>query len=660
MLDSPIKLGAEISRYMGEWDDILDKPSLENKKTNGEEVKGFIIPIVFNLDKHAVEIDPRNFLEYDPEKSFREYFNVKIQGGNNKAVYTCVERKKLEQIRKTFFGIGQKDEDSDASKGQFMEAIEKDFPELISTALYEVLQEILSVREDFEERYANDAKKIPEDGDKLLLKSVTLDANSQIALVPVAVIWSEKGWDSPVFFRDIPGYLDFLRLKFFKNSSVGAEREPDPSERLCYASGKMSADVGLVEVANRYSLNKMFVTTTRNYASAFNAADFQKNYQVDRNVLLHLERGSKYLLENVKTRIAGVDHCIIPQVFSKDTSVELERTLKRLQSQSDLLFQFKKFQDITEDLQDEVFFPYWITFLGFESDGNFFKTISIIKDVSRTYFESLIVAFGETNQWMKEIPGVNWNDVMTIGKDRQPIVFNLFTVYGLIPHRKDKEKKNEALNLFRQILEKRPIERQKLFAYFKELVLCHKYGRYTSYANVRKYEHFDFAVRDSVFQYLAFIHVLNRFKLITPMEEIKLQEGVELTPIEELSDYQQRIEGFFDRMKYTDAQKALFYLGRVLNSVAYKQADKGYKAKPVLNKLNYNGMDKDDIVRLRKELAEKTQQYNLHKTTEYNFSWFTRYFDYNNWSMKPEEALFFILSGYSYFDPTKKKDSEIN
>jgi len=660
MQESQIRLGIERSRYKGEWDDILDRPTLKNKKSNGVVIQGFIVPIVFNLDKRAVEVDHRHISEYDPEKSFREYFNVSIQVGHYKAVYTCVERKKMEQIRKTFFGTGQQDEGSGVSKGQFMEAIEKDFPELKSTVLYEVLQEILSVRDDFEERYANDSKKTPEEGDKLLLRSVALEANSQIALVPVAVVWSEKGWDSPVYFRDIPGYLDFLRLRFNKNSSERSERESNQSERLCYATGKMSREVGLVDVSNRYSLNKMFVTTTWNYASEFNRAHFQKNYQVDRNVLLYLERGSKYLLENVKTRIAGVDHCIIPQVFSKDTSVELERTLKRLLSQSDLLFQFKKLQDITEDLHDEVSFPYWITFLGFESDRKSFKTISIIKDVSRTYFESLIAAFGETNESMKEIPGINWNDIMAIGKDRQPFVFNLFTVYGLIPHRRDKEKKNEALNLFRQILEKRPIERQKLFAYFRELILCHRYGRYTSYANVRKYEQFDFAVRDSIFQYLAFIQILNRFNLITPMKEIDIEEGGELTPVEELPDYQQRLESFFNKMNYTNAQKALFYLGRVLSTVAYKQSDKGYKAKPVLNKLNYNGMDRDEIVRLRKELAEKTQQYSLHNLTEYNFSWFTRYFDYNNWSMKPEEALFFILSGYSYFDPTKKKESEKN
>jgi len=261
---------------------------------------------------------------------------------------------------------------------------------------------------------------------------------------------------------------------------------------------------------------------------------------------------------------------------------------------------------------------------------------------------------------MKDVPGMQWTDVMTVGKEQQLMDFNLFTVYSLIPLRKDKEKKNEALNIFRQILEKRPIERQKLFSYFKELILCHKFGRYGSYTNIYPNTAFDFAIRNAVFQYLAFIQVLNQFNLLTPMEEITLPEDVDVPPVEQLPDYQQRIENFFSRMNYTDAQKAMFYLGRALNVVAYQQFKKGYETKPVLNKLNYNGMDKDDIVRLRKDLGEKTQQFSLHALTEYSFGQFTRLFDYNKWSLKPEETLFFILSGYSYYEPAQKKENKKN
>jgi CRISPR-associated protein Csh1 len=110
---------------------------------------------------------------------------------------------------------------------------------------------------------------------------------------------------------------------------------------------------------------------------------------------------------------------------------------------------------------------------------------------------------------------------------------------------------------------------------------------------------------------------------------------------------------FFDRMGYTDDQRAMFYLGRILNSVGRAQYDKGHKSKPVLQKINYNGMDAAALKRLHADLFEKCRQYEIMKYTEGSFSRFTDLFKDrpdDRWDkrMKPEESLFYILSGYSF------------
>ena len=64
-------------------------------------------------------------------------------------------------------------------------------------------------------------------------------------------------------------------------------------------------------------------------------------------------------------------------------------------------------------------------------------------------------------------------------------------------------------------------------------------------------------------------------------------------------------------------------------------------------------MDRDDIRRLRIDLEEKANQYDILNKTGYNFSRFTDYFNYNQWNMDPEEAVFFLLSGYSFFISTQ-------
>lgn len=665
MLQTQIRIGQQLSQGRGDWDDILDSPKIETETKKGDPITNYVIPLIFNLDEHRVDFGGLH--EYDPDESPSRYFNVKIQSGNNKAIYTCVEWKKLEQLRKTFFNITDK-KGTEPDRGQFADAIETGFPALQATLLYEVLNEIFKLRPEFERRFtllentklSDDQKaKLPE-ADRQFLKAVSLRPSERLVLVVAQVIWSEKGFVKPTLFGQIDGYQTFLKRKFIGEDTAISEGEP--TEKLCYATGERSMDVGELDISARYSLNKMFVTTTVNYASGWENGSFQKNYQVDKQTQMYLERGSKYLLENYKTRIAGVDHCIIPQLLSRDEA-DIETTLRSLSRKSDLLFQFSTYQEIVGDIDVETTNPYWITFLGFESDGNFFKTINVIKDVSRTHFEQLITAFRKLNNDWKAMPGVNWTSIMSMGKEQILLDFNLFTVYTLIPVRKDKEKKNEALNLFKQVLEKRPVERSKIFGYFNELILCHYYGRYAGYTNIRENTEFDFAVRNAVFQYLAFIQILNQFNLITPMEENHPDELDEITldaaPEEQmLPEYQQKVEEFFVHMNYKPEHKALFYLGRVLNTVAQTQYKKEHKTKPVLKKLNYNGMDRDDIRRLHRDLVEKTQQYSIHRYTESTLSRFMMLFNHEGWTMKPDEALFFILSGYSFFAGIKKKTTD--
>ncbi len=666
MLQTQIRIGKQLSEGRGEWDDILDTPKIETENKKGDTITNYVIPLIFNLDERRIDFG--QLREYDPDESPGRYFNVKIQGGNNKAVYTCVEWKKLEQLRKTFFGIIDKN-GNEPERGQFAEAIDKDFADLKTTPLHDVLSEVFTLRTAFEQRMnllentkRTDAEKeLLSDDERQFLKAVAIRPSERLVLVVAQIVWSEKGYDKPTLFSKIDVYQSFVKRKFIGEEATAQIGES--VKRLCYATGERSAAVGELAISARYSLNKMFVTTTVNYASGLESEGFQKSYQVDKNTQMYLERGSKYLLEKYKTRIAGVDHCIIPQLLERDKT-DVETTLKRLSRKSDLLFQFSTYQEITGDLESETDNPYWITFLGFESDGNFFKTINIIKDVSRTHFEQLIEAFSRLNSDWKNVPGVNWASIMSMGKEQRQLDFNLFTVYKLIPVRKaDKEKKNEALNLFKQVLEKRAVDRAKLFGYFKELILCHYYGRYNGYANIRENTEFDFAVRDAVFQYLAFIQILKQFNLINPMDENQsadLEEiALDAAPEEQiLPEYQQKVEDFFVRMDYKPEHKALFYLGRVLNTVAQTQYNKEHKTKPVLKKLNYNGMDRDDIRRLHRDLVEKTQQYSIHRLTEGTLSRFMMLFKHEDWTMKPDEALFFILSGYSFFAGSKKKSTD--
>jgi CRISPR-associated protein Csh1 len=459
-----------------------------------------------------------------------------------------------------------------------------------------------------------------------------------LVLLYTSVKSAALGVLSPTPVAELAGYETFIRNKFLNRSAKNST-----GQKLCYATGKVGEKVDEVAFNTRYSLNKMFVTTTRNYASRFDTNNFRSNYQVSEEAQKLLERGSSYILENHTIPIAGVNHCIIPQVFSQST-VDASAILAKLSRRSDLLFKYQELKDFSTQIDDTEPDIYWIDFLGYESDGNFFKTIHYIKDVSKTHFTRLLKTFQLVHRELKEVNGIQWDEVMSAGKNHS-LSFNLFTFYGLIPLRKDKEKKNEALTLFKAILEQRKISSQKLFEHYRELILCHRFERYRSYTNVYANNEFDFAVRNATYQYLAIFQVLTRLNLLKNMEEKISTSEIDI-PAGEF--YQQQVELFFTKMAYSDAQKALFYLGRTLNAVAYAQVKKEHASKPILEKVNFNGLDNRAIMRLRNDLMEKTKQYRIYDKTEFLLSQFTQYYNPNEKKISPEEALFFLLSGYSF------------
>ncbi len=109
--------------------------------------------------------------------------------------------------------------------------------------------------------------------------------------------------------------------------------------------------------------------------------------------------------------------------------------------------------------------------------------------------------------------------------------------------------------------------------------------------------------------------------------------------------YEQAIQQFFTKMTLNTDQKAMFYLGRMLNTVEYIQ--KG-KTKTVIQKVNFNGMDKENIQRLRISLIEKAKQYNAMGKVIFTDNEFGKHFNFNNWTLNPQEAVFFLLTGYSF------------
>ena len=631
MLDTLLKIGEWQSQGKSQWERFLEKPKLK------EEVINHILPLIFDLDNNDIIVSGEHLQEYD-EKYVEKWKCIKTQPGHNKAIYVTLTGDKINQVYKTFFGK----EDTETKNGELLEAIEKLDSNLLTEEFKSILESIFKIKDVFWNKLTiKNRSGVKELKIKSIEDFLGFANNQKLILITVALKSQNLFGDKLQNFSEIPEYLAFLEKKFLKEEFAAVPENGKPlKSKLCYASGTAETDVEVLSLSNRYSLNKMFVEETKNYASNFDKNRFHINYQVSQKNQENLDYASNYLLNEGKLRvkIANIDHVIIPQ-FQENSKVDMGLALNEIRTKSDLLFGFDDLDYFVKNIEDEIDSNFWLNFLAYESDGNFFKSTELIKDVSSFHFKKVIKAFWKTHVKFLDVNGFDWKAIITeYGKGK---AFNLNSVYSLIPIRKDKEKKNKALALFKSILENRKIEKEILFTYFCELILCHYYERYRSYTNVHKSsgDYLYFSIRNSTYKYLAFFEVLKKLNIIDMNEENNLSN-------EELGNkYDQAIHDFFVKMNFNQHQQAMFFLGRMLNAVEFIQ--KG-KKKTVIEKVNFHGMDRDDIQRVRISLIEKAKQYNKIGKVVFTDRKFGELFDFNDWQMNPQEAVFFLLTGYSF------------
>lgn len=644
MLDTLIKIGKWQFSEMEPIERFLTKP----KRLNEEKI-GYILNLIFDLDKH--DIYPEVLKKFDIEKDPIDYLLLKTLPSNNRSIYVAVEKNKLNGLLKSFFGKIDLKYLPLATHGElFLKATEigisEKFASLLDkiTELKDILIEIIT-KEDEE------GKIDP----KLLMKDIHLERGEDIFMVVASVKAKEFGFEEPVPIAKIDDYMNFVNHNFLKENTG----EDHSEKALCYATGEYHEDVNTLNLETRYSLNKMFVTKTKNYATGFNKNHFIKNYKVSKTNQAFLDLSSKYLLDNYNTTIAGIRHIIIPVFYSKN-EVKFDLVFEKINGRCDFLFKYNTIKQLDTNITDwtENEF-YWLNFLSIDSDGKYFKSNNLIIDVSKLWFLRIIEILDKLNNFFSE-------------KYYSNTFFNFYTFYKFIPV-KTALNKNEALELFKDIFEHRRIDKNILLKYFTKYLIVQRSGQFDekgyhrAYNNIKAHNEFDYAIKNGILTYLAFIQFLRKLNLlnITDMEENA--ENV-MTVEDAKSDYGRSIENFFSDMKYNATQKALFYLGRVLNQVAYAQIKSNHPNKPILNKLNYNGMDKDAVIRLHLDLAEKVRQYvtkiNL-KSVEFNSSKFMELFNPNDpekW-LTSEENVFYILSGYSFgmiSEPSSNNDEDKN
>lgn len=612
MITSLNRIGKQLRENKDPLDSIISIPKLSERD---KERNNYVLKIIFDVDDNNIIISKSNLIEYSENHSPKDFYHIKTLQGRYRKIYVTTEFNKLDSFKTSFFG------NSSATKGDFSSYIEDEFPELKDTSFYKALLSIFTL------------KNLESEIDKQIIKErLELTQNENLALVTSLIIDTNLDLNKPSFLFDLDGYKEFLSKRFLKPT--------ESSSGFCYVNGQLSDSVKPANFDSRFSLNKIFVTTTKNYLSFFDDLRTSQNYQLSEAVRFNLEESSNYITSNLRTTIAGISNLVFP-TFLTTSNIDVNEVFRSIKIVKDIAFKYHEFEDILSEIEEQISDDlYWLNFVSYESDGNYFKIITFFKDIPQFYFISLLRKLAKTSIYFEDFY-------------KPKFTFNLYSVYNLIPVRCNSRgevlsKHNEALLIIKDIIEKRKISFERLISSFVELILIHRLKRF------RQYKQFSWR-QDSTFDHEVFYAVLNYsilFKALIDLDLLKDHNFLGDTMNSETSNQiENYINDFFSKMNYSQPQKAMFYLGRMLDNVAYAQYQKGHKSKPVLGKINFNGLDQDDILRLYEDLFEKARQYNIVNKVEYNSSYFMQLFNPNEWNEKglnKKEALFFLLAGYSF------------
>ncbi|MBD3375178.1 hypothetical protein GF406_09095, partial [candidate division KSB1 bacterium] len=190
-------------------------------------------------------------------------------------------------------------------------------------------------------------------------------------------------------------------------------------------------------------------------------------------------------------------------------------------------------------------------------------------------------------------------------------------------------------NLFSAI----PMQKSQLLTYYIELAHMHRFESYKLY-QIGTQQNPEWALMSDTLKWNLFLLFLYKLDLLGGN---KMESSSTIWVPE-------RLDPVFKELGYSPAQQGLALLGYVLESAAYAQYKEGLKNKPVLGKLNYQGMTHEKVIRLFNDLYEKINQYRKHIGYAERFlaSGQQLYLSDTGQTLSAHERVFYILSGYSF------------
>jgi CRISPR-associated protein Csh1 len=402
----------------------------------------------------------------------------------------------------------------------------------------------------------------------------------------------------------------------------------------------------------RLDFLKYYINDKLGAASGLSEEGFARNFAACGECFRGLVVAEKYVRQHLGLRVGSLDFLVLP-AFLRDPGLgrkDLETWAAKLKARVGAFANLtqwlealggdkgleEELQVFLEDLPHEEVALLNFLFYRKPEGKSEFRILGLAKDIAPSRISRLLRHSHRLANWAGE----------RLGPDRWWL--DLTRIYNLIPLAEGAREAEfkRVVHIYTALLAGQPLDYGFLVRQFVALAQIFLTNNFQG-TNVRPptagYEEVELARR--LLQAGLFLKLLHEESLLEGGNFLRghgLELEAELLP--------EQMRAYLTEMAYNGAQAGLFMLGYLLNQVGRAQGERGYASKPVLEKVNYNGMLWPKVMRLANLLLDQLRQHDLLRYHESLYAAMKRLLDAHreDWPLSPEENVFYILSGYAY------------
>ncbi len=386
------------------------------------------------------------------------------------------------------------------------------------------------------------------------------------------------------------------------------------NDGICFICGKKTK----VTSDTKKLSYKYYNTDKHSFAS--NIKDFSKNFQMCKDCYNSIISGENFIKNNLATYL-GYNILVIPEEIpfvqkNIDIKVDIKEAFKLVNSAiNNNIDSIIKLENNALSITgpDE----YFLNIIFYIPNNSSFKIIDMITEIPVSRIKEIDGALVRTYNNYSDL--LQSNKYFNIGDFRKMV-----TLYT-----------KESISMVKRIFTATPIQKAELIKRFN------KYNS-SNFFNSGKSK---FVYKD-ILKQNAYIKFLGEIKSIKEEKNMENEE-------------------FEEKMGYSNVEEALFNMGFAMGEIGkYLYASKEIGKNPLLDKINFQGMNFRSIFRFGNAIDEKIQQYDIHSkklpdSLKIFHEVLSRYIvNKEKWPLSDDENVFLIMTGYS-LSRAKNNEEEI-